>query len=188
MSENNGIATSEFDFDAQDQLDLTPKEIRGIKYQGKEYLLRPTDEDGFIKFNDRRMQFFKVTDGKYTQITGGSNVSTFLLSLCLFEIIQKPDGSEGYKPVPEMALRKWKPHHIQKLFEKAKEISYIDRPDKRTRDQKILDLEKELAKLKKEKADEERLVEVDENGKPVEEADSGDVVGNLLGATEATSA
>lgn len=147
------INDNPFDFDAQEAADLTPKEIRGIKWKGRNYVLKEATEDAHIKFTNARIRAARMEDGKLTALAGGAEVEALLVSLCLFEIGERPDGSEVLKPVAEQTIRsQWPPRYIRKLFEEAKRISDIDQPDKKTLDQRIADKEKELEKLRAEKA------------------------------------
>jgi hypothetical protein len=204
----NGVAPpNPYDFDALDEADLTPKEIRGIKWRKRNYVLRQASADAVIKFNNARIKQGRMDDGKLVAINGGGELPAFLVSMCLFEVgVRAADGAEVFKPIPEQLLRATWPHqYIDKLFEDAKRISHID-DDRRTIDQKIRDAEKALKKLYEEKAKEqgpasglgpdgEALVELDENGKPMRRAvgngsdeRSGDLVGNLSSAMAAHSA
>lgn len=158
-------APESFDFDAEEEADLTPKEIRGIKWKGKEYLLKRADEGANIIFTNARIAAARMDDGKLVALKGGGEVSALLVSLCLFEIGQRPKeagGGELLKPVAEKTVRSWPPHIVNRLFEKAKKISHIDQPDKRTLEKQIEDLDKQRAKLvaqlEKERAKKEDLV------------------------------
>lgn len=140
-----------YDFDALDAQDLTPKEIRGIRWRKREYVLKAASADAVIQFNNKRFQQARMDDGKLVAIAGGAELSYFLVSKCLFEVGARPDGSEVHKALNEQLLRAtWPNHFVDKLFNDAKRISHID-DDARTIDQKIADCEKELAKLRKER-------------------------------------
>lgn len=150
----NGVSpASEWDFDAQDAQDLTPKEVRGIKWRGREYVLRAASADAVIKFNNKRFQQARMDDGKLVAVAGGAELPYFLVGMCLYEVSIKPaDGSELLKAVREDVLRAvWPPHFIDKLYAKALEISHID-DDSRNLDKRIADLEKQLKRLYAERA------------------------------------
>jgi hypothetical protein len=144
--EANGHAPGNpFDFDAQEAADLTPREIRGIRWRGKEYVLKRASEAD--NSNGRLEQ------GGGVAILGGGELPSLLVGLCLYEILQRLDGSEQLKQVGEHAVRaQWPPHYIEKLYEQAKRISRIDQPDARQRAERIAELEKELARLREEEA------------------------------------
>jgi hypothetical protein len=154
IHETNGHAPGNpFDFDAQDAADPLPREIRGIRWRGKEYVLKRATETDNIKYNNARMRNGKLEQGGSVSILGGGELPTVLVGLCLFEILPRPDGTEQHKQVGEHAVRQqWPPHFIDKLFEQAKRISRIDQPDAKQRAKRVEELEQELARIREEEA------------------------------------
>lgn len=161
--EANGAApppANPFDFDALAAAPgAPPAEVRGIRWQGKEYALRAGPEEVNVKYTNAKFRNARLDDGKLTAVNGGGELPSLLVSLCLFRVARRDDGTEAFQPVSQQALQsQWPAPFVNKLFEEAKRLCGIDQ-DARTRAQKLRDLRKELAKLEAEEAKEKAEAE-----------------------------
>ncbi len=171
--------TNRFDFDAREAADLSPKEVRGIRWKGKEYVLRQASEDANVQFTDAKIKHARMNDGKLVALSGGGELASLLLSRCLFRITIRPDGTEAFQPVTAQSIRnEWPPHYVADLFEEAKRISHIDQPAKKNKALRLKELEAELAELR-------ALVEVDEFGNPLADDGRGGGRKSRAGGTDA---
>jgi hypothetical protein len=201
MSDTNGVAAptqeNKYDFDRRVELDATPREIRGIRWKGRDYVLKSCPEKGHVKFTDAKIKYARMNDGKLVGLSGGGELPSLLLSFCLFRVVLRPDGSEAFQPLTQQHIQDdWPPHFVQELFEDAKRISHIDQVSPKTRAERKKELLAELAQIdaeeRKERESREALVEVGPDGQPVgelpppAEEKAEDPLGNLLGATQST--
>lgn len=180
----NGITTGNpFDFDERTRLDMTAREVRGIKWQGRDYVLKPVNEKGHTIYADAKARALRMADGKLIGIDKIGTLPSLLVSLCLFVVVKRPDGTEAFQPMSQTAIQeKWPPHYVAELYKKAAEISHIDRNENKTLDKEIEELETKLKLLRSERD----LVELTAGDRDKQETGE-DEVGNLLGATEVTS-
>lgn len=205
MSTTNGVApvaaVNPFDFDRRVELDTTPREVRGIRWKQRDYVLKSCPEKGHVKFTDAKIKYARMNDGKLVGLSGGGELPSLLLSFCLFRLTLRPDGSEALQPLAQQHIQdEWPPHFVAELFEEAKRISHIDQPDPKTRTQRKKELQAQLAEIeaeeRKEREEREALIEVGPDGRPVGDAQAQleppeekpeDVVGNSSAATAPTS-
>jgi len=101
-----------------------PVEIK-FSWRGKKYVLRELGEDGHLTYSHFRLASFKYEGGKITNVVTQESVNrqaetpALLVSLCLFY----GDGDEPGAPVPLEEIKKWPHRHVEKLSDKAEEIS-----------------------------------------------------------------
>lgn len=178
-------STNPYDFDARAQADLTPHRIDGIKWKGKTYCLVATNERGSTVYNNAKAKAFKMDDGRLVGLNGGGELPSLIVSLCLFEVTNRKDGTEALRPISQESVqRDWPPHFVQELSKDALRISHIDQPDRKARAKRISELERELRLLRSE----DELVEINEKAGSDAKDDAGDdLVGNSSGATLLTS-
>lgn len=127
--EANGVSPSNpFDFDAADAADLTPREIRGVRWQGRDYVLREASADACIKLTDARLRAGILDNNRLVGTHGGAAIPYMFVSHCLFECKPRSDGTEALRPVSEQELRtKWKHAFVLQLFDEAVRISRIEK-------------------------------------------------------------
>lgn len=98
---------------------------------GKPYILREAGESSAARYKDAQLKGMKVvegTDGSKTGVVDKINETRALLvSLCLFEKV----GDTGERNVSLMDIKNWPHRIVNKLFEKAEEISQLEKEDKR---------------------------------------------------------
>ena len=106
-----------------------------LKWKGepKKYVLYESTGEAASKFRNYLIADATFVDGKVSKVGKVANAEPLLVSLCLFELVEK-DGVETERPVPEAVVKKW-PARVQKaLFNRIKEISDLDEqsPEKQT--------------------------------------------------------
>lgn len=146
------FARFNFDFDARDQSNILPAELRGIRYKGKQYLIRKIQERERVRFENRKMSSIRFADqGNLASLTGGAEERVVLLSMCLYEIgVGKVGRGETHKLVSETELLGWEPAYVAELFEAAKMLSGLEQPTRKTKEQRLAEAEKDVARLRKE--------------------------------------
>ncbi len=114
--------TDSFDFN-----DLTLIEIP-VSVDGKDFILREADGDTAKKYQNALLGSFTLgPEGKPSKIAGLANVEPMLVSLCLFPV--DANGNTSKQHVQESVVGKWPSRVVKKLYEKAKEISEIDKTE-----------------------------------------------------------
>lgn len=132
-----------FDFD-----DITKQEVP-VKIQGKKYVLREATGDAVCKWRNSMMKSTRLSnDGKVTSMDGMADSEPLLVSLCLFELYEKVNGSQGERQVDVKTVRSW-PARIQKsLFDKLKQMSQLDEKEtKESLRKSIADSQKRLKEI-----------------------------------------
>jgi hypothetical protein len=116
----NGQPSQQLDFDTEDS--LTPIEVP-VKYKGEHYVLKEATEEESRRYRNMRLRNIKYgPGGEITSLEGMADLSSFLVSLCLWKLTA--DGQR--KPVSVAIIRQWPARIVDKLAERAKEISWLD--------------------------------------------------------------
>lgn len=128
--------------------EVGPREVP-IKYCGKEYVLREAVGAAVKEFRATQIDNIKVDpDTRKPQgfRSGVLDAQYKLASRCLFE-------RESNAPVPVAALLTWKDSFFQKVFERLKRLSDLDREeDTDSIKEKIADLQRNLEARETEEA------------------------------------
>jgi hypothetical protein len=123
--------------------DDTPEEFP-FTYGGNKYVLVEPMEDVAIKFNNRQTACAKMdADTKRVEVTNAGGVPAFLLSLCVFRVLE--DGKRQHVPYDQLCL--WKSKVVKTLSERAKDMG-----DLREREETAADLRKRLEAAEKREA------------------------------------
>lgn len=148
-----------FDFDAAEIASPTQKEIRGIIWRGREYVLKLVSESEHIRYHNATSRHVRLQDGKMVGVTGGAELDSFLLSLCMFEVVTTQNGNEQLKPLKLAFLQSdhWIPAQIKALAEAARKLNGLQNTTPKTRRERIEALEKQLTELRAEEEAEEEV-------------------------------
>lgn len=93
------------------------------------YILKEGMEEVNAKYQNYTSNMLKVgSDGKIIGVTNPNDAKTYLLSLCLFEVVEstKPGEPRRLRAVPNSLIRSWPTDRVSKLFEIAKKINHVD--------------------------------------------------------------
>lgn len=140
-----------------DLSDLEPISLP-FNWAGKRYLLCEASGDAVCKYRNAIMKAAKPNaDGTMTSAEGVIDTEYLLVSLCTFEIKTNPkDGSTSVSPqhVSEATVRSW-PHRVkERLFRQVEQMSELGQMTEKQIDERIQQLEKARADLKRGKAEE----------------------------------
>jgi hypothetical protein len=118
------MAYEELDFSGIEQLSIP------VRVRDKCYVLHDASGDAAAKHRNAVLKYTKLgADGRPTLLEGVADTEPYLVSMCLFELVKAPDGTEREAPVSIATIRSW-PQRVQsKLFEKVKEISELSEVD-----------------------------------------------------------
>jgi len=95
-----------------------------VRIGTRKFVLREADGETGVAYVNRQMNSMKVKDGKVSGLGNVAELGPFLLSRCLWEVI---DGGEQL--VSEQEIKTWKHTVVTKLIERCKKISDIDQRD-----------------------------------------------------------
>lgn len=127
--------------------DPTPAKVE-VTIGGEEYVLKEASGDTAVKYRNMLLRATKMSDGKVSGIDGMADAEPYLVSACLFRIVDMK-GTRTEVPVALAAVRAFKDSILKQLFERVKKISGLD--DKETEQslkKKIADLTAKLEALK----------------------------------------
>lgn len=120
-----------------DSLDLTRVPV---KIAGAAYVLQEASAGAGRDYRNAQTKTFKIADGKMTGMENTADLDLFLVSLCLFKVMEVPGV---LSPVPLITLQEWPDKVVSALSAKAKEISDLEDKDTvDTVDKKIAALQK----------------------------------------------
>lgn len=105
------------------------------------YLLREADEESARKFRNACTKGITLDDGKIVKVEGIADVQSYLVSLCLYEIL--PDGSTKNTSVLANVVRDWPARAVKQMFDWVKEVSDLE--EKPTADR----LRKDISRMQK---------------------------------------
>lgn len=128
--------------------DPTPGKVE-VVIGNEEYVLKEASGDTAVKYRNMLLRATKMTDGKVSGIDGMADAEPFLVSACLFRIVDMK-GTRTEVPVALAAVRAFKDSLLKSLFERVKKISGLD--DKETAEslkKKIADLTAKLEVLQR---------------------------------------
>jgi hypothetical protein len=156
---NGTTPDNPLDFDAKEAANPTRKEVRGIKWQGKEYVLKLVSEAEHIRYHNATSKHVRLQDGKMVGITGGAELDSFLLSLCMFQVGVSDQGNEVLRPVSLKILQSthWIPEQIKVLADEARKLNKLVAVTPQTRRERIEALERQLADLREQEEAEAEL-------------------------------
>jgi hypothetical protein len=151
-----------------------------VTINGRKYMLCEADEAVACRWRNEQLRNTKINSAtKAVTVEGMADTEPFLVHLCLFQcddegkLRTKDDGSPDPRyVVPLPVIRKWPPHLVKDLFERAKQISRLTDDEK---PKSLEELDAEIADLQQKRDALLRGVVSDEESK------------NSPGATTGTS-
>lgn len=93
----------------------------------KRYLLREASGNVACKYRNALLNCTVLgPEGKPQTVRNMADVEPLLVSLCLFQLLEQPDGTVKERPAQLADVRGWPNRIVKALFERAKEISELD--------------------------------------------------------------
>jgi len=93
-----------------------------VTWKGRQYFLREATGEAHAIYQNALMASTSMSaDGSVRKITGLADAEPLLVSQCLYDA--------GDKQVSLLIIKKWPARIVSSLYEKAKEISEIDKED-----------------------------------------------------------
>ena len=132
--------------------DLSPIEVP-TSIGGKTYVLREASGDASVAYRNASIAGARVSEDG-TVLGSAANAEPILISRCLFQRIEQPDGTIKERRVDEATIRSWPSRVCRALFDRAKEISGLGEAD-----ESMDDLKKQRDSIEKKL----KLLEDDEN-------------------------
>lgn len=146
--------------DTQDlSFDLEPRTLK-VTVGLDKFVLCEASEAAAVRYENQATKAARMSDGKVVGVDGIADTEPLLVHLCLF--FATADGAQVQldhqgrpKNVPLERVKSWPSRVVKALFEKARELSDLDRDTEDSLKEQLARLQKRLAKIQgKKEADE----------------------------------
>ena len=130
----------------------TTRKEEHVKVDGVQYLLREADEEAARKYRNACTKGVTLDDGKIVKVDGIADVQSYLVSLCLFEVLT--DGTTKNVPTILITIRTWPARIVKWMFDWTVETSDLsEKPTADSLRKQIAKLQKQLDDIEKDKGD-----------------------------------
>jgi hypothetical protein len=133
-------------------VDLAPVQVE-VEHNGRPYCLREATPAAYAAYKNAKARSARFEDGKFVGVGDVVEAEQVLVSMCLHQLEEdgSPKMSGGARPValtvPLATIKTWNQNFIEKLAEKAKEISHIVEKTGETEESLEKDVEEAQRKL-----------------------------------------